>query len=102
MKIKTFIDEYKTKYDKNTLSYFAGEICEDGDITNQQKGAEDTFAIGMPVYDEQGKELGRLSIGLFDNLNYSADIKIPVHTWRVDGYKGERKKIKTFYQISNR
>ena len=103
MKIKLFIDEYKTKYDEFTLSLSAGEICEDGDITNQTKGAEETFAIGMPVYDEQGNELGKLSVGLFDSLNYHAPdikIKIPVYTWRIGGYKGERKRIKTFYQFN--
>lgn len=102
--IKLFINEYKTKYDDQTLTYKAGEICEDGDITNQQKGAEDTFAIGMPIYDTDGKELGKLSIGLFNNFNYHTpdlDIEIPVFTWRIDGYKGERKIIKTFYQIKN-
>jgi len=100
--IKLFINEYKTKYDDKTLSYYAGEICEDGDITNQQAGAEETFSIGMPVYDTDNKEIGKLSIGLFDNLNYSADldIKIPVYTWRVDGYKGKRKSIKTYYQVN--
>lgn len=101
-KIKLFISEYKTRYDEETLQYKAGEVCEDGDITNQQKGAEDTFAIGMPVYDTGGNELGRLSVGLFDNLDYSTpdlDIEIPVYTWRIDGYRGERKIIKTYYQI---
>ena len=101
--IKLFIKEYKTKYDDKTLSYNAGEICKDGDITNQQKGAEETFAIGMPVYDKYGNELGKLSIGLFKNLDYHApdiDIKIPAYTWRVDGYKADsRKIIKTYYQL---
>lgn len=99
--IKLFINEYKNKYDKKTLSYNAGEICEDGDITNQQLGAEETFSVGMPVYDKNGIELGKLSIGLFDNLNYHApdlDCSIPVYSWRVDCYKGKRQNIKTFYQ----
>lgn len=102
--IKCFIDEYKTQYDHKTLGYRAGEICEDGDITNQQQGAEDTFAIGMPVYDMQGNELGKLSIGLFRSLNYDTpdtSVSIPVYTWRVDGYKGARQSIKTFYQINS-
>lgn len=101
--IKLFINEYNTKYNDKTLSYRAGEICEDGDITNQQAGAEETFSIGMPVYDSDNKEIGRLSIGLFDNLNYSADldIPIPVNTWRIDKYKGKRQIIKTFYQVRN-
>ena len=99
--IKLFINEYKNKYDKKTLSYTAGEICEGGEITNQQKGAEETFSIGMPVYNKDGNELGKLSIGLFESLNYSTpdlDFKIPVYTWRVDGYKGKRQIIKTYYQ----
>ena len=103
--IKLFVNEYKTKYDDKTLSYTAGEICRNGAITNQQQGAEDTFAIGMPVYDESGKELGKLSIGLFENLNYhtpDTDLKIPAYSWRVDGYKSEvRKKIKTYYQLNH-
>lgn len=98
--LKLFINEYKNKYD-DLLQYYAGVICEDGDITYQQAGAEETFSIGMPVYDMNNQEIGRLSVGLFDNLNYLADldIKIPVYTWRVVGYKGKRQKIKTFYQV---
>lgn len=99
--IKLFINEYNNKYDDKTLQYRAGEICEDGDITNQQLGAEETFAIGMPIYDEEGNELGKLSIGLFKNLNYSTPptITIPVYTWRVDGYRAaKRKRIYTYYQ----
>ena len=102
--IKLFINEYKTKYDEKTLSYSAGEICEDGDITNQQAGAEETFSIGMPVYDKEGNELGKLSVCLFENLNYNTpdiNIKIPVSTWRVVGYKGKRQTIKTFYQLTS-
>ena len=96
--IKRFIDEYKKDYSE-ALKYDAGEVCEDGDITNQQKGAEETFSVGMPVYSVNGEELGRLSIGLFTDLDYSTDgIKIPVETWRINGYKGKRQRIKTFYQ----
>lgn len=101
MKIKTFIDEYKTEYDEKTLSYKAGEICEEGDITNQQAGAEETFAIGMPIYDVNGNEIGKLGIRLFENLNYHTpdfNIKIPVYFWFVENYKGKRQTIKTYYQ----
>jgi hypothetical protein len=96
-KIKRFIDEYKKCYLKN-LKYYAGEVCENGDITLQQWGAEETFSVGMPAYSISGEKLGNLSIGLFDNFNYSTMIKIPVETWRIDNYKGKRQKIKTFYQ----
>jgi len=99
--IKLFIKEYKNKYDDKTLSYKAGYVYENGDISQQQRGAEETFSIGMPVYDENNNELGRLSIRLFKNLNYDApgiDIKIPVESWMIDGYKGKAQPIKTFYQ----
>jgi hypothetical protein len=100
--IKLFVYEYDKKY-TDSLQYSAGEICENGDITNQKAGAEETFSIGMPVYDMDNNEIGKLSMCLFDNLNYSLDldIKIPVETWRVIGYKGKRQNIKTFYQANN-
>ena len=56
----------------------------------------------MPIYDEQDNLIGNLSIGLFKNLDYAektADGQdIPVYFWKVDGYKGERKNIKTYFQ----
>lgn len=100
--IKRFIDDFKNDYSKN-LKYSAGEICEDGDITNQQQGAENTFSIGMPIYSLDGVEIGKISMGLFHGFNYlrkAGEIDIPVETWRVEGYKGPRQKIKTYYQIN--
>lgn len=101
--IKLFIYNHQIKYEDEVLAYSAGEVCQDGSITNQQIGAEETFAVGMPVYDEGNNELGRLSVGSFEHLNYHApesDVSIPVHYWKIDGYKAnERKKIKTYYQV---
>lgn len=102
-KILRFVDSHKNKYDDFTLSLSAGYIDDDGIISNQQKGIEDTFSIGMPVYSVSGEELGRLSIGLYKNLNYSEEteggLNIPVMFWRIDGYRGKSQKIKTYHQI---
>jgi hypothetical protein len=101
-KIRTFIDDCTTEYKEFNLSLRAGYIDEDGIICNAQMGAIDTFSVGMPVYDDDGVELGRLSIGLWKNLNWSQDkidIEIPVHHWRVDGYKGKQQTVKTWHQL---
>ena len=101
--MKTFIKNYKKKYNEQTLSYKAGYIDEDGCICNAQKGAEDTFCVGMPIYDLNNNLIGNLSIGLFDGLNYSdRDLngnEIPVYFWEVKGYKGKPQNIKTYYQL---
>lgn len=101
-KIKTFIDDCTTEYKEFELSLRAGYIDEDGIICNAQMGAIDTFSVGMPVYDDDGVELGRLSIGLWKNLDWAQDkidIKIPAHYWRVDGYKGKKQTVKTWHQL---
>jgi len=102
--IKMFVTDKRPRYTDFQLNLSAGIIHENGEIDRQQRGAEETFSIGMPVYSESGEELGRLSIGLFENLNYSQEHfkgDIPVEYWRVDGYKGERQKIKTYWQVKN-
>ena len=103
MTIKRFVDDCDTKYDDFTLSLSAGYIDEEGAICNEQMGAKDTFSIGMPVYAEDGNEIGRLSIGLLRNLNYYSRtedaLKIPVEYWRVDGYTGDVQNIKTYHQV---
>lgn len=103
MKLKRFIDNHDTKYDQFTLSLDAGSIGEDGIIGYQQLGILDTFSIGMPIYTYDNEYIGRLSVGLFKNLNYSKKttdgLDIPVECWRVDGYKGKPQKIKTYHQL---
>lgn len=101
--IKTFIDDCKTEYKDFNLSLRAGYIDEQGVICNAQQGALDTFSVGMPVYSEDGVELGRLSIGLWKSLDWSQDkvgMEIPVHHWRVDNYKGKQQTVKTYHQIN--
>ena len=100
--IKVFVFTHNDKPNEFTLGLSSGYIDERGHITNQQKGAEDTFAIGMPVYDDEDNFVGHLSIGLFENLNWSDRTsdgqEMPVYYWKVDGYKGKRQGIKTYYQ----
>src|SRR5574344_323508 len=101
--LKRFVDTYNNNYDEFTLSLDAGSVDKDGCICNSQLGIQDTFAVGMPVYGEDGREIGRLSIGLFQNLNYSdrakGELKIPVEFWKVEGYKSQYQKIRTYHQM---
>lgn len=102
MKINRFVKTYSDKHSDFTLSLSAGYVDKNGIICNEQFGAKDTFAIGMPVYSEDGEELGRLSIGLWKNLDYATrtedGLEIPAEHWRIDGYSGERQPIKTYFQ----
>jgi len=101
--IKEFKNEIKTKYDNPTLALDAGKINNSGIISSYQLGAKKTFAVGMPVYDLDKNEIGRLSIGLWTNLDYhieGSDMKVSAYHWRIDGYKGEQQKILTYYQVN--
>lgn len=102
--IKRFVDNHGEQYDDFVLSLNAGYVDQDGDVCNQQKGIEDTFSIGMPVYGKETRQmLGRLRVGLFKNLHYSERTKegedIPVECWQVDGYKGDGEGIITYHQL---
>jgi hypothetical protein len=100
--VKCFVYTHEEKYSDFLLGLSAGYIDEEGRICNQQKGAEDTLAIGMPIYTEQYELIGNLSIGLWEHLDYaertSDGQEIPVYHWKVDGYKGKRQNVKTYYQ----
>ena len=102
-KIKRFIDDCLTEYGDFDLSLRAGYIDEDGCICNAQVGALKTFSVGMPIYGDDDVEIGRLSIGLFKNLNWSndkIDLEIPVDFWKVEGYKGKRQNVRTYHQLA--
>lgn len=103
--LRQFVYTHDEKPDDFILSLSGGYINEEGHIYNQQKGAESTFAVGMPVYTEQGELIGNLSIGLFKSLNYAEKtqdgLDIPVYYWKVDGYEGKRQGIKTYYQVKS-
>lgn len=72
----------------NCAKYDAGVVVKIGNnygIGYPQKGAEDTFSIGQPVYDDDNNLMGYLGIILFESLNYSTDrnMRIPVETWGI-------------------
>ena len=79
-----FIEQLKIK--DMDRQYDAGVVCKkDGNyiIGYEMKGAEETFSIGQPVYDKDKNIMGWLGIGLFENLNYSAKIRVPCEYWQI-------------------
>lgn len=106
MNIKRFVDDLESVHSDFTLKLSAGYIDTQGVICREQFGAKDTFSVGMPVYGEDDKMIGRLSIGLWENLNYATKTKdgldIPAECWRVDGYTGKRQDIKTYWQVKDK
>lgn len=103
-----FIDHYKengvaTKYNAGRVKEYENGFI----ISYQQQGAEDTFSIGQPVYDEDKHLMGYLGIGLFRHLDYSADgqIRIPVEHWTIDlptEHCVGGKKVYTYWQTVNK
>lgn len=80
---KRFID---VNTETHATNYSAGQVTEDDGrylITYEQLGAAETFSIGQPVYDKSGTLMGYLGVTLLENLDYSADMRIPVEAWEV-------------------
>lgn len=109
MSIERFIDHYKDK--EVEIKYSAGivEKYYNGDfiIVHEQKGAEETFSVGQPVYDEDKNLMGYLGIGLFQSLNYYTDnnIRIPAEHWRIclpTEHCVAGKKVYTYWQNEER
>jgi len=73
------------------LNCYAGRVgMPDNTVDYFQKGAEDLFSIGQPVFDdtEEGRLMGYLGVDLWEHLNYSTDgrynkIEIPAERWRI-------------------
>ena len=71
------------------LKYSAGNVYfNDGDyiIGYEQKGAEDTFSICQPMFDNESNLLGYLGIGMYQNLNYTHhphNLDIPCYYWKI-------------------
>lgn len=107
--IKQFIDKYSISEDD--LKYSAGTVKQYDDgrfiVAYQQRGAEDTFSVGMPVYDENDYKMGYLGIGLFNNLDYADRYNgesIPVYHWEImkpTSYCKPGKKVFTYWQRYN-
>lgn len=100
--IKKFIDHYKDE-DVDT-AYHAGRVIRYDNnfaIGYEMRGAEETFSIGQPVYDEDKNLMGYLGIGLYGALNYSSKIRIPVEHWVIclpTSYCEIGKKVYTYWQ----
>lgn len=98
-----FIEQLKTK--NMDRQYNAGIVCEkDGNyfISYETQGAEETFSIGQPVYDKDKNIMGWLGIGLFENLNYSAEIRVPCEYWQIclpTKFCDVGKQVYTYWQI---
>lgn len=99
-----FIDRYK---DKNIdTQYDAGVVHKNGNdfaIAYEQKGAEETFSIGQPVYDKDKNLMGYLGIGLYASLDYSTEgqVRIPCEYWMIclpTKYCIAGKKVYTYWQ----
>ena len=79
-----FIEQLKIK--DMDRQYNAGVVCENNGnyiIGYEMQGAEETFSIGQPVYDKDKNIMGWLGIGLFENLNYSAKVRVPCEYWQI-------------------
>ena len=100
-----FIDHYK---DENVeTEYHAGMVTKHGNgfmISDQTKGAEETFSVGQPVYDKDNNLMGYLGIGLYANLDYSTErqVRIPVEYWIIclpTKFCESGKRVYTYWQM---
>lgn len=105
--MQKFIDCYKNT--EVPTKYHAGKVkkYEDGYmIAYETKGAAETFSIGQPVYDEDGKLMGYLGIGMYAYLDYVAEgVEIPVEHWVIclpTSYCVEGKTVYTYWQNKER
>jgi len=108
--IRKFINQIEcenveTKYNSGVVAHINGEYL----IGYEQLGARDAFSVGQPVYDENGRVMGYLGVGLYENLNYYFDCaispRIPVEYWRIclpTKYCKEGKQIFTYWQNKER
>lgn len=88
--IRLFVDQEPVN-DEFILGLSAGTVSgEDGryHVAYAQRGAEETFSIGQPVYDSDNNLMGYLEIGVLDSLDYATNGKfngesIPVEYWGI-------------------
>lgn len=83
------IKDYPHLFDRY-LKCDTGMISEDGRIVYHRLGAEQTFFVGLPIYDLSNNELGVLSYICDDEGWY---------WWKILGYKGKKQEIKTYWQV---
>lgn len=108
--IGKFIDDYRiggfdTQYDAGTVVEYYGSYL----INGQMMGAESTFSIGQPIYDENDNLMGYLGIGLLKHLNYGSLTekmpRIPVECWTIclpTEHCQSGKKVKTYWQYKEK
>ena len=102
--IKRFVADIDSNYSES-IKYCAGQVEINGNITQSQLGAIRTFSIGMPVFSTDNKFLGYLGLRLWESLDYAIESnrtnrhKIPVEHWVIEGYRGNRMPIKTYWQV---
>ena len=107
--IKRFIDCYK---DENVETKFdSGKVWETNYgflINGAMLGAEQTFSIGQPVFNEDGDVLGYLGITILEYLHYIADDFdgiIPCEAWKIEQPTNHCKqgiKVYTYWQNKER
>lgn len=103
-KIKRFIDHYKddaveTQYNAGIVINYLNAFV----IGYEQLGAQETFSVGQPVFDEDGNLMGYLGIGLYENLDYSTEgrVRIPCEHWIIclpTKYCVSGKRVYTYWQ----
>jgi len=85
--IPRFIEQIEQIEMKNVATEFdAGIVCEKNGnfiIGYGMMGAEETFSVGQPVYDVDGNIMGWLGVGLFSDVDYSSEIRIPCEYWQI-------------------
>jgi len=75
--------------ESGSLQYFGGKFAHNNSeyiIGYSQKGAEDTFSICQPMFDEDNNLLGYLGIGMYSHLDYSDHphkLNVPVYYWKI-------------------
>lgn len=81
--VNRFIEQMK----KHETRYDAGRVYEINGgfgISSNELGAEETFAVGMPIYDKDNNLMGYLGIGLYESLNYGGtDVRVPCDYWQI-------------------
>ena len=108
-----FVYEKDREFSEFQLGLSAGKVypriksgfddTERGQIGYEKAGAQETFAIGMPMFSQKGEFLGRLGIGFYNNLPWAErdgiGKEIPVHYWKIEGYNSDEiQEPLTYYQ----
>jgi len=98
---------HQKQVDEKSLEYFAGRIYLNAGryfIGDQQRGAEEIFTIGQPIYDTDNFLMGYMEIALHKNLDYAGrynGLNIPAEGWAIGhptAHCQPGKKVVTYWQ----